>query len=319
MFKIFDFHVTYPYLRLLQNRIQFYFKLYKGVNIWGSLLVYILISFLLFQENQILGCAIILFHIHYTRRDITLLKVAYGEKYFISIIIDYILIYISFMILGFLIKDPLVYYSPIIFIFILLIFFTFPPQFSVSKSSLKFFCSLVSSTDFIWKSGIRSVEIKLWLIYLLAIPLMIGTRNPYIFLIFLFCFGLITNRFYNNEISEYILDIINNQRREAVKYIIKQNLISYFKITLIPFAILLILFYREKHFIFFVSSYFVLPILFLQFLLSNIKTYKTNGSSMFLQITNGFSTLSILFPPLSLVNLLYSLLLFKNINGNAKN
>ena len=309
----------YLYFQLLKTRILFYLKLYKGVNIWGSILAYIFISFLFFQENQILGSVIILFHVHYTRRDITLLKIAYGESHFVILIFDYLLIYISFLILGIFTKDPLTYYSPIIFVFLLAIFFTFPPKISVNKYSLKIFCALISPTDFIWKSGIRNVEMKLWLIYLLAIPLMIGTRNPYIFLIFLFCFGLITNRFYHNEISEYLLDIINTQRKDAIKFILKQNIISYLKITLVPFLLLLILFHAEKNFLFFVSSYFVLPILFFQYLISNIKTFKEKNSLLIFQVINGFSTVSILFAPLSLVNLFYSLIIIKQIDKNDKN
>lgn len=319
MIKNLNIKCIYLYFELFKTRILFYLKLYKGVNIWGSLLAYIFISILLFQENQILGSVVILFHIHYTRSDITLLKIAYGENYFVTLIFDYFLIYISFLILGIFTKDPLTYYSPIIFIFLLLIFFTFPPRISVNKYSLKIFCALISPTDFIWKSGIRNIEMKLWLIYLLAIPLLIGTRNPYIFLIFLFCFGLIVNRFYSNEISEYLLDIINTQRKDAIKFILKQNIVSYFKITLIPFLLLLILFHSEKNFLFFVSSYFVLPILFLQYLISNIKTFREKNSTIIFQLINGFSTLSILFAPLSLVNLVYSLIIIKEINKNVEN
>lgn len=314
-----NIHVYSLYVQLIQNRIQFYLNLYKGVSIWGSLLMYIFISFLLFQENQILGCSIILFHIHFTRKDITLLKIAYGDKYLIAIIFDYFLIYLSFVILGLFTNDYLIYYSPIIFALILFFFFRFPKANSIYNNKLMIFCAIVSSTDFIWKSGVRAVELKLWIIYLIAIPLMIGTRNPYIFSIFLFCIGLIINRFYNIEISEYLLDIINTHRKHALKYILRQNLFTYFKITFVPVLIFVILFYSEKHFLFIISSYFVIPILIFQFLLYNIKTFKESKSSTLLQMINGFSTLCILFPPLSLGSLVNSLLVFKNMKRDAEN
>jgi hypothetical protein len=200
-----------------------------------------------------------------------------------------------------------------------MIFYTLPQSISINNNRFKIFSSLVSSSDFIWRSGVRSVEMKFWVIFLLAIPLMIGTRNPYIFPIFLFCFGLISNRFYNNEISEYLLDVINTNRRYAIKQILKQNIFSYIKITILPFIIQLILFYSEKYFFFFVSSYFVMPILLFQFLVLNIKTYKEKRSTVLLQLINGFSTASILFPPLSMVSLIYSLGIFNSKKEYVKN
>lgn len=306
-------------ISLLENRIRFLIRLYTAKNILASLLIYLIFSILLFQENQILGGVIILMFVHYSRKDILLLKIAYGEKYIAVLLFEYLLIFLIFIIVDFFINDPFFYYTPIFIITLWLIFYFIRPTTKLKDSSFAIFTSLISKKDFIWKSGVRKAELKFWIINLLAIPLMIGTRNVYIFSVFLFCAGLIIQNFYNHAIPDYFLDIISNSRKKTVYRLFIRNLLSFLKIMLFPMLIQISLFYDDKAVVYSIISFTICPILLFQFLITNIDAFSKKKSIELMQLKNGFSTVSILLPPIGIVNILYSLILYNNIIKNAEN
>lgn len=301
-------------ISIVQNRVYFLSKLYKSQSIILSLALIVAFSLVFFQENQIFGSAVIVFFIHYSRKDILLLKIAYGEKYKVVLFLEYLLIFSLYVATGVFINDPFLLYSPLLFVFIMAIIYFIRPGYNQSNSKPALMVSLVSNKDFIWRSGIRATQIKFFILYLFFVPLMIAVRNIYLFSILLFSIFLVVNTFYKHKISDIYLDIINSNPKKSLLILYKKNLLSVFTFITIPAIIQFCLFSSSISILYSVASLITCIALLFQFLCTNIEACRNNKPIALVQLVNGFSVIAILLPPLLLPVIVYSVISFNKLN-----
>lgn len=298
---------------LITNRLRFLVKWYISIGIY-AVLPLIIFGLLIFQENQILGCATSIFCIHFYRKDLLLIQLAYGGYHKLILLLEYFLFYLFYLIVGFFVKDPLILYSPLIFIFIICFLYFYESVFQFKILNCDSCKSIINKNDFIWRSGFRSSKIKFLLIYMFFISLMMGVKNIYIYSIFLLAIFFVVFNFYLPRIPQLYLDLIDNNIKKSILVLYKKNITSLLTVIIFPTILQVGLFYDNKLIIFSLLSFFICLLLIFQFLCVNIYSYRNNRSIAFIQLLNGLSIISVLIPPLGLLFGLYSCRLYRKLN-----
>jgi len=298
---------------LINNRLRFLFRWYKSIGLY-SIVPLIIFSLLIFQENQSLCCATIICCIHFYRKDILLIQTAYGDDYKLILFFEYFLLYLFYFVIGVFVKDSLIFYSPLIFILILCFLNFYKQDYIYNTFRNVFLEFLINYKDFIWRSGLRSSSFKLLIIFLFFLPLIIGTKNIYIYSVFLFSLFLVVFNFYLPEISRVHLDLINSNLKKSILTLYKKNIVSLLTLIFLPTVIQLGLFYDNKLVLYSMSSLIICFYLIFQFLVVNIYSYQNKKSIAFIQLLNGFSIICIIIPPIGIVLAVYLNRMLKNLN-----
>ena len=297
----------------IKNRLGFLLKLFKSVSIY-AFLAFVIFSLLIFQENQILGSAISICFIHFFRNDKLLIQIAYGESYKLIIFCEYLLLFLFYVAAAVFVNDPLILYSPLVFLIIIAFLYLFKATYPYNMRGIFIWISFIDKKDFIWRSGFRGTQIKFLLIYLFFLPLMLGTKNIYIYSFLLFSLFLVVFNFYSHKISQMYLDLISGNTKKSLLTLYKKNVLSLLKLMLVPTLLQIWLFYDNELIAYSISSLIICLLLIFQFLCVNIYTYRNNRSIAFMQFLNGFSIIAILIPPLGILLAGYSFKLFNKLN-----
>jgi hypothetical protein len=299
---------------VLKRRIISLISIYKIKNIIASVTIGTIFCVFLFQEYQISAGLMIIIYIHFTRKDINFIKTVYDEWHKIILLFEYSLIFLYFIVFAIVLKDKTMTIWPYAYFFILIIIFL-ENKFKFPFQNILNFNSFISSENYEWKSGIRKYSVKIIILFIIFIFLTIKTSNIYLFNILLFLLFFYINSFYEYLEPFIFLENRGDTFKKIIWNTIKLHLKSFIVIIIIPFIFLFIKFIGNKMILYSIFGLISCMNLILFLILNKYKYFIQKNTKELNKIIISVSTIVIIFPPLSIILLLYNIILYKKLTS----
>ena len=302
----------------IKNRLTLLSILFKGQNIITTILTGIILSVLFFQESQSLGGIIVLCILHFDRKDLRFCQIVYANNYKKIILLEYLMIYCLFALSAFFLKDPILIYSPLLFL-VFMFFINIEKLFKFKNRYRLNINKFILSTNYEWKVGFAKSGIKLILLTIVFAGAIVFLKVIYLYNIYLFLTLLIIKDFYIVKEPSIFLEFRGKTKKQISISTIKMHFKT-FTVLILPVSFIQVFIFDSNILIIYsalglISAY----LLVFLFTVEKYKNFEIERSVKLIKIKNAFLSIATLLPLISLLIAAFNFIWLNEIEKNDRN